>query len=137
LERVWAGAKPGLSPRILPAPSDRVKISARRSTPKIQVHFVPRSRSDFHRTDIAPSRMTETAESCHSRENIEARPCQFSADSRQKFNVVEVGCLSSPFLRMPSPPLAAHWADNEPIFRSEIKNRASVSTFPFPPLSRF
>jgi hypothetical protein len=26
-----------------------------------------------------------------------------------------------------TPPLAAHWSDTEPKFRSEIKNRASVS----------
>jgi hypothetical protein len=36
-----------------------------------------------------------------------------------------------------TPPFAAHWSDIEPTFGSEIKNRAGVSLFPFPPLSRF
>ena len=36
-----------------------------------------------------------------------------------------------------TPPFAAHWSDTGPRFGSEIKNRASVSTFPFPPQSRF
>jgi hypothetical protein len=30
-----------------------------------------------------------------------------------------------------TPPFAAHWSDTEPIFGSEIKNRASVSLCPF------
>jgi hypothetical protein len=30
-----------------------------------------------------------------------------------------------------TPPFAAHWSDTEPGFRSEIKNRASVSPLPF------
>jgi hypothetical protein len=36
-----------------------------------------------------------------------------------------------------TPPFAAHSSDTEPRFSSEIKNRASVAPFPFPPLSRF
>ena len=49
-----------------------------------------------------------------------------------------MGCLSSPFLRTPSlPPFAAHSSNTEPTVGSEIQNRASVSLFPFQPLSRF
>jgi hypothetical protein len=76
--------------------------------------------------------MTETAESCHSRENIEARPCQFSADSGQNKNEVKlVGLFVFAFFtHATTPPFAAHWSDTEPIFSSEIKNRASVSLLP-------
>jgi hypothetical protein len=41
------------------------------------------------------------------------------------------------FIPAITPPFATRWCDTEPKFRSEIKNRASVATFPFPPLSRF
>lgn len=41
------------------------------------------------------------------------------------------------FTHAATPPFAAHSSDTEPIFRSEILNRASVSRLPFPPLSRF
>jgi hypothetical protein len=48
------------------------------------------------------------------------------------------GCLSSPFFTHAiTPPLAARRSDTEPKYGGEIKNRASVSPLPFPPLSRF
>jgi len=58
--------------------------------------------------------------------------CQFSSDSGKNSKRGN-GCLVA-FIRLfltssITPPSAAHWSDTEPIFRSEIENRASVAHF--------
>ena len=119
-----------------PAPSDRLEISARRSSPKIWPAPFRDSAPISNRTDDAPN-WPVTAESCHYREKylgpsvtifrrllaeLEPGPCRGHQVSLFVF------AFFTPAITLP---FAARWSDTEPAMEARSKTAPASPICPF------